>query len=544
MSKIAQYLQEHVTGEVLDSVDARRYFSTDASVLTISPNTIVYPRSENDVRKVARFTWQLAERGRILPITARGGGTDQAGAAIGSGVIVAFTAHMNRIIELDAKSGEVVVEPGLNYGRLQQTLETHGHFLPPYPASLDYSTIGGAVANNAGGEKSVKYGDTRKYVRSLRVVLANGEVIETKRLGSRELNKKMGLSTLEGEIYRALDALLEESKEVVALTGRDVSKNASGYDLVDLKYKDGSLDLTPLFVGSQGTLGIVTEIRLNTEPYNVETSLLVAAFDDAQKLQQAVTELKHDRETPSAMEVVDGHLLTLVGTHHPAHLKEVINKPYPSFVLLVEYDDNGRGQRRHAKHAAKLLEKQALQVQMVTNLEDQDSLWRIRQASALAMAHSESHAKAVPFIEDAAVPADKLADLLNGIYELFEHSRTPVALWGHAGDAHLHLMPHLNLHEIGDRQKFFRLMDEYYRLVVSLGGTISGQQGDGRIRAPYVAQMYGPEVYALFEKVKKIFDPYGTLNQGVKIGTTLDDLKTYLRQDYSLGRLHEYLPRS
>jgi glycolate oxidase len=122
---------------------------------------VAYPRNENDVRKTARFSWQLAERGRVIPITARGAGTNQTGAALGSGIVLVFPAHMNRILELDTKTNTVTVEPGINYGKLQQTLHTHGRFLPPYPASLEYSTIGGAIAENTSGEKSVKYGDTR-----------------------------------------------------------------------------------------------------------------------------------------------------------------------------------------------------------------------------------------------------------------------------------------------------------------------------------------------------------------------------------------------
>jgi glycolate oxidase len=207
MSKVAHYLQEHLAGEVMISQDARRYFATDGSILSVTPALIAYPRNENDVRKTARFTWQLAERGRVIPVTARGAGTDQGGAALGAGIILAFPAHMHRILELDDKSGVIVVEPGTNYGKLQQTLQTHDRFLPPFPASLEYSTIGGAVANNAAGEKSVKYGCTRDYVRSLRVVLANGEVIDTGRLKKGELNKKLGMATFEGEVYRAIDQL-------------------------------------------------------------------------------------------------------------------------------------------------------------------------------------------------------------------------------------------------------------------------------------------------------------------------------------------------
>lgn len=295
-------------GEVTTAVDERRFFATDASIFAQTPALIVYPRNEQDIRKTMRFAWQLAERGRSIAVTARGAGTDQAGAAIGSGIMLVMPAHLNRIVEFDSKTGNVIVEPGINYGKLQQALITHGKFLPPYPASIDYSTIGGAVANNASGEKSVKYGDTRQFVKALRVVLANGEVIETGRLAKRELNKKLGLATFEGEIYRALDTLLEENKELVEKTKLPLSKNTAGYDLADIKQPDGSFDLTPLFVGSQGTLGIVSEITLAAAAHNPETTLLLATFDDVQKAQQAIQDLRALPDRPSAIEMVDGNI--------------------------------------------------------------------------------------------------------------------------------------------------------------------------------------------------------------------------------------------
>ena len=214
----------------MTSPDARRYFSTDGSIFAVAPSAIMYPRNENDVRKTARFAWQLAERGRIIPITARGSGTDQSGAAIGPGIIMVFPAHMNRILELDAKSGVVVAEAGVNYGKVQQTLETHGRFLPPYPANLEYSTLGGAVANNTSGAKSVKYGDTRAYVKALRVVLANGEVIETHKISRHELNRKLGLATFEGEVYRAIDTLIEDNQKLIEKTRLNITKNTAGYN--------------------------------------------------------------------------------------------------------------------------------------------------------------------------------------------------------------------------------------------------------------------------------------------------------------------------
>jgi FAD/FMN-containing dehydrogenase len=545
MSKIAHYLQEHVIGEVMTSVDARRYFATDASIFSLAPALVIYPRNENDVRKTARFTWQLAERGRVIPITARGSGTDQTGAALGNGIAMVFPAHMNRILELDTKSGMVSVEPGINYGKLQQSLHTHGRFLPPYPASLEYSTIGGAVANNASGEKSIKYGDTRAYVQSLRVVLANGEVIETGRITKRELSKKLGLATFEGEIYRSVDTLLEEQGDLIEQLERNVTMNNAGYDLMDVKQRDGSFDLTPLFVGSQGTLGIITETLLSTELHNPETTLMVSAFDSLDHAQNAILELRALSEMPSAIEMVDGNVLKQVHDINPNQLKNLIQAPYPSLVLFTEFDTgNERARKKVIKRAQKILEKYAVTVQVETELEKQQQLWKIRHSTSMLLGHSDGAQRAIPIIEDAAVPPNQLAALITGAYSLFARLSLAPAIWGHAGDGNVHVQPQLNLSQIGDRQKAFKLMDEYYALVLNLGGTISAEHNDGRLRAPYVERQYGSEAYTLFQKIKQIFDPYGTLNPGVKIGSSLDDIKGIIRSDYGLAHLYDYLPHN
>lgn len=544
MSKVAHYLQEHVQGEVMTAADARRYFSTDGSVFTITPSVVVYPRAESDVRKVARFTWQLAERGRVIPMTARGAGTDQSGGALGSGIMLVFPAHLHRIIEFDGKSGVVVVEPGINYGKLQQTLLTHDRFLPPFPASIEYSTIGGAIGNNAGGEKSIKYGTTVDYVTNLRVVLANGEVIETKRLSKRELNKKLGLSTLEGEIYRSLDQLIEENSKLLDNLKLQTTKNAAGYALADVKLKDGSFDLTPLFVGSQGTLGIITQATLQTEDHHPTSTLILAYFNDIQQATRVVEELRKLPELPSALEMVDDNLLKAVDAINPNLLKDVVHKPFPKVALLIEFDESERQQKKLTKKAVKILDKYATDIEVELDPLKQDRLWGIRHASAAIVAHSQGAKRALPIIEDGIVPPEKLYEYLTTVYELFKKFKLPVAVWGHAGDANLHMRPFLDLAQVGDRQIALKLIDEYYKLVISMGGSTSGQHNDGRIRAPYLKELYGTEVYQLFQQVKKIFDPHNTLNPGVKIGATTENTKSLLRTQYSMDHLYDHLPRS
>lgn len=542
MSKVAQYLRQHVVGEVTTAESAREFFSTDGGVFKVKPQVVVYPRTTDDVRKVARFSWQLAERGKSISITARGAGSDQAGAAIGDGISLVFPAHMNKLIELDTKKNYARVQPGINYRNFQDTIKTHGRFLPPYPSSIDFSTIGGAVANNAAGERTIKYGATREFTTGLKVVLANGELIETGRLSKRELNRKKGLATFEGEIYRQLDGLISDNAELIATIKKDVSKNSTGYDLADVKRKDGTFDLTPLFVGSQGTIGIVTEVTLKIVPNNMHRSLVVAGFSSIDAADSVVGEIK--KLNPATIEMVDKHLLDFVNQHHPDQLKGLIEQPYPEVLLLIEFDDIGRGvQPRKIKKLEKILKKVTTDYQTTTDYTERDELWKIRHSAAAVVAHSEGKKKALPIIEDGIVPQEHFQTFVHNIYGIFKKNHLDAAVWGHAGNANLHMQPFLDLSQLGDRQKAFKIMDDYYGMVMQLGGSTAGEHNDGRLRAPYLPQLYGTEAYKLFEAVKKVFDPHNILNPGVKIGVTREDQLKALRREYNMDHLGHHLPR-
>ncbi len=542
MSKLAHYLQEHVTGEVTTAEDVLNHFATDGSILTLKPSVVVYPHNEGDVRKTMRFTWQLAERGRIIPITPRGSGTNTTGSALGSGIVMVFPAHMNKIVEIDGKTGMVKVEPGINYGRVEQTLNTHEQFLPPFPSSGEFSTIGGAVADNLSGERTIKYGTTLDYVKALRVVLANGEVIETGRLNKRDLNKKLGLTTFEGEIYRAIDTLLEENRKVVLASRLKVSSNSAGYNLFDVKNKEG-FDLTPLFVGAQGTLGIITEVTLDTIAYNPDTTLLVGMFSDIKQLQQAIIEFKSIDDLPSKMEMIDRGLLEISDRINPNHLNGVIQPPYPEAVLIVEFDDHGeRQQKKAAKRGLRILEKYSTGCKVTTDPSEKASLWKLRRAVSTAIIHSENSMKALPILEGAVVPVHKYAEFVEGTKSIIKNNKLVAPLWGHAGDGDLYVRPYLDVSQVGNRQTIFRVMDEYYSLALSLKGSTSSSGSDGRLKAPYLNRMYGNEVYDLFKKAKHILDPYNILNPGVKIGVTIDHIKPLLRNEYKT-HWHDHLPQ-
>ena len=545
MSKVAHYLQEHLDGEVSISPDVRKHFAHDASVLQIVPALVVYPRGENDIRKTNRFAWQLAERGKVVPITARGAGSDVTGAAIGGGIIMSFTAHQGKILSLDVKKEVVEVESGINYDKLQQTLLTHGQFLPPYPASIQYATVGGAVANNAVGEKSVKYGDTQAYVERLRVVLANGEVIETGRLNKKELSKKMGLASMEGEIYRALDALIDENKDLInkIRAVRKATHNSAGYNIFDVKNKDGSLDLTPLFVGSQGTLGIISEIILKTEPHNPATTLIVASFNDLEimsDLLPKILELK-----PSMMEMINRAAIAEVSKINPNQLSSALESFQSAMTLFIEFDDFKNGaQKKKVKSLQKILDKNGTAIKVVTEIEEQNKLLKVRESVATLFNYQIGQSRAVPVAEDVSVPVESLVHFLQKTELVYEKHGLSASAWGHAGDGVVRMQPSLNLMEVGDRQKYFKLPEEIYQIALGFGGSITASHGDGRTKAMYLPMMFGHDMVRIFEKIKLVFDPMGILNPGVKVGVDNNAVRQMVRNDYSLAHRHDFLPRT
>src|SRR5690606_14616366 len=216
--------------------------------------------------------------------------------------------------------------------------------------------------------------------------------------------------------------------------------------------------------------------------------------------------------------------LKFLDENNPNQLRGIVEKPFHKLIVLVEFDNpRDRLQKRWVKRAAKSLSRRGIEYQTETEAHAKEKLWKIRHSAAAVITHTEGSAKALPIIEDGIVPVDRFNEYLEGVYLIFQKYNLRIAIWGHAGNANLHMQPFLDLSQIGDRQKVFKIIDEYYNLVISLGGSTSGEHSDGRLRAPYLRKLYGDEAYALLEKIKTIFDPHGILNPGVKIGVTTED---------------------
>jgi FAD/FMN-containing dehydrogenase len=539
MSKVASYLQEHILGEVSTNPAVLKALSTDASVLQITPEMAVYPRVTNDIRKVARFTNQLAEKGHVLPLTARGSGTDQTGAAIGSGISLVLPAHMNRIFEFDSKQKLIRLQPGVNAKAVNEALSLHGMAIPALPVSSNYSTIGGAVMNNASGPLSGRYGDMSQWVYQLEVVLANGDVLQTERLSKRDLNKKKGLQTLEGEIYRSLDNLIEDNKQLIAEKLADDARDNVGYaSLAQVKNRDGSFDLTPLIVGSQGTLGIVSEMILRAQFVSSQQTVAFITFANKETARDTLDALV-DLE-PAMLEYFDGALFAQAEKQGKTYsFYNAASGTFDAGVLIAFDDFNDRARAHRMKKVHKVLNGIEAQVN-VADGSDVDQLLAAREVTAYLLSPMGKDVSAPPLFDGAYVPSERLGVFEKGVAELAAKHHVELPVHIRVLDSTVYTRPALQLHKVGDKQKIFKLLEEYSELIEHCGGHLIGEAGEGRVKARFAYKHLDDDVLQLFASVKEIFDPNGILNPGVKQTAELRHLVSQLRTAHDNGAFADH----
>ncbi len=541
MSKVAQYLNEHLQGEITTSDAVRERFSTDGSVMKIVPDLVVHPRSTNDIRKVARFAWQLAEKGHKLPLTARGGGSDQTGAAIGSGVIVNMLAHMNAIYEIDSKQKLVRLQPGVPFKTMNDFLYLQGLTIPSYPASAGYSTIGGAIANNASGVLSNKYGPIGDWVSQLEVVLSNGDVIQTGRINKRELGRRKGQQDFEGEIYRGIDTLLNDNAELLDSIATNVPDNA-GYNIVDVWRRDGSVDLTPLFVGSQGTLGLISEIIMKATEISKDPLVGAIAFTNYDTMRDGIDQLRELR--PTLLELIDGRLFETAikkGKRYPLY-DEARGQGDVAAIVLFEFDDkSGRAKKNAGKKISKMYENNDDALVVIEhNGPRADELRALREVTLLSMTEEKGRQSAPPLLDGTYIPPERFEDFTKALAVLEKKYHVELALYGHAGTSVYYCRPLFDLTKAADRQKIFKVLNDWSVVVAAHGGHVAAEAGEGRLKTPFVHKQLDDDVVKLIQQIREIFDPMGLLNTGVKQPQDLKQLVSSVRGDYDGGDFSEF----
>jgi anaerobic glycerol-3-phosphate dehydrogenase C subunit len=519
---IASDLKKIVEGNVLSDELSRTIYSSGACIYSVRPMVIVQPRHKEDVVQCVRYA---AQNG--VSLTARGGGTGRAGQGIGEGIILDFVRYMNQILEVDAEKKWVRVQPGIILGRLNAVLKPMKKFFPIDPSTADYCALGGMIANNSSGPHAIKYGATRDWVESLEVVLSSGEVIQTGPRNAAGLESSGGTDGLEKKIYAGVLDLLGRYRGALQEEKPDTMKNSCGYDLWQVR-KNGSLDLTPLLVGSEGTLAIFTEAKLRLADSGGKTHTAFFYFDTLDTVGRATVEIL--KFSPTMLEIMEKQIIDLARGKYPemkAYLPEGIEA-----TLFVEFEGQSEEelQEKMRRVEQRLIqeEKLAVSLKAARDARDQEMLTKVRRVSGPILNKVKGTKKPIAFIEDAAVHPRRLGEYIAGLREILKRNGAEASIYGHAGDGNLHVMVFLDMKNPEDVARMVRITDESCDLVLRLKGTISGEHGDGLLRTAYVPRQY-PRLYPAFVELKKLFDPQNVLNPGRVVGDDPDLMGKHLK---------------
>ena len=449
-----------IVGERASAAPAERLcYSSDASMVSGTPDYVVRPLSTAEVSDVVGLA---AAEG--VPVTARGAGTGLAGGAVAvRGGIVLDLSGMNRILEMDLANLAVVVEPGVVQARLNETLKPHGFFFPPDPGSAAFCTIGGLIANNGSGMRSVKYGTTRNYVLDLEVVLADGSVVRT---GSRTL------------------------------------KAAAGYDL------------TRLFIGSEGTLGVITGAVLRVMPLPKARRLVIASFSSAEEAGQAVAATFAAGIVPSACEILDRTTVAVLRRCDPS-----LRLP-DGDVLLFEVDGSEGAVAEAAAEIAAVCSPTASSVMTASGEKEMEEIWAARRLVGAAVSRLDPTKSRIYVGEDVGVPIKEIPALIREVAEISDRFGIPAMKYGHIGDGNLHVALFIDVLDEGEWTRLAGAADAIHRAAIRLGGTVSSEHGIGAARSEYMTEQLGEGAISVMRAIKRALDPRGIMNPG-KLG--LDD---------------------
>jgi len=505
-------LREQIQGEVRFDTISRALYSTDASVYQIPPLGVVIPRHRQDILR----TLDICRRSGCS-VTMRGGGTSQAGQAIGEGLQVDVSKYYNRLLEVNAEEKWARVEPGIVLDELNAQLAPLGLRFAPDISTASRATIGGMIANNSAGARSVLYGKTIDHVLETTVLLSDGSVAEFREIPRDQAPDGQ---TLEAACYRAVLRLACEHAAEIDRRYPKILRRVGGYNLNEFADPVKPVNLTKMIVGSEGTLGIVLEAKLRLVPLPKAKAVMVIGFADLlEALRAAPVIVKHG---PSAVEVMDKSILDNT-RQNPAldRIRSAFIQGDPAATLCVEfYGDRKEDLPPRLDKLEQDLRSQSLgySYHRETDPAQQARIWSLREAAlGLSMAMKED-AKSISFVEDTAVAPEKLSDYIGRFLEIVRNHQTTAGVYAHASVGCLHVRPVVNLKTEEGVRKFESIARQVANLVLEYGGALSGEHGDGLVRSPFMRQMFGPTLYEAFREIKRTFDPDGLLNPGKIVG--------------------------
>jgi FAD/FMN-containing dehydrogenase len=547
MLTLKEQLTTLLKGDVLDDEESLRIASRDASIFEVRPQIVVAPRDVEDLKTLVVFL--ARHKDKHLSLTARSGGTDMGGGALTESIVVDFKKYLNKIGKVTSDSA--VTQPGAYYRDFEKETLKQGGIMPSYPASREICTVGGMAANNSGGEKSLTYGQTKDYITRLKVILADGNEYVVEPLARNALDHKMQQQDFEGEIYRKMFKLVDENYALVKSARPKVSKNSAGYQAWDIWDKEkGIFDMTKVFAGAQGTLGLITEVTFKLIRPKKYSSLLVIFLKDLARVPQIAQAILAQK--PESFESYDDKTLWLALKYLPEFinflgaksilslglqfLPEVwmaLSGGIPKMVLMAEFTaDTQKEALTKARRAQAALAPLNLKTRIAPTEQAAKKYWTIRRESFNLLRHHIRDKQTTPFIDDIIVRPEYLPEFMPKLEAILRPYKLTYSIVGHIGQGNFHIIPLTNLSDPRTKRIIPEISRKVYDLVLHYHGSITAEHNDGLIRSPFLKQMFGDKMYDIFEQIKAIFDPDNIFNPGKKVGADFDYAMKHLKDDH------------
>ncbi len=511
-ARIQADLRGLMEGEVFCDDLFLQMYATDASILQIKPMGVVRPRSTSDVVACVQYAAE-----NHLSLHARGSGSNVVGAAIGPGIIIDFSHYMRRVIPLSDQA--VRVGPGVVLAELNRQLARRQQMFGPDPATRSVTTMGGVIAMNSAGSHWIKYGAPREKIRRLQLVLADAQVVE--------VGSDAATSPRVKQLEDRVDHIVGRRRELIEQHQPQTKINHAGYDLTDLTH-DGRIDLTRLIAGSEGTLAIITEATVETQPVPKHRGVILFFFDSLDRAMPAALEII--KKDVAACDLMDRRLLS-IARKADKRFARLIPEPAEAMLLVELQADTASGLRQQLQFLNDRItrrKRMAFDARITSELEQRNLYWRIVRRIVPMQFGLGGGRQALPFVDDIAVMPEQLPVLISDVHSILNRFEVTASVFAHVGQGLLHLRPQLNLADESDSAKIADLSEHIFNRVFELGGSISGNHGDGLVRTPYLRRQYS-KLYDVFVEIKRAFDPQNILNPGKIVDSPPIDVWSHLR---------------
>ncbi len=549
-----------IEGECFDDAKTLDAYSRDASFLEVKPRLVVFPKNRADLQALVRFVNENRVNDPTLSITMRAAGSCMSGGSLNESIIADVSKHFGGILGFEdmhttgggggtngLTGGSVRVLPGTFYRDLEPKTLEKDLILPCFTASKNLCALGGMIANNSAGEKTLRYGRMEDFVQELRVIFSDGNEYLVKPLTRRELDTKMLQGDFEGNLYKNLFELIVQNQEKILTAKPHVSKNSAGYYLWNVWDEHaGIFDLTKLIVGSQGTLGIVTEAKIRLVPVEKYSKLFLVFMRDLKNLGNLVEEILPLK--PETVESYDDSTMKLAIRFLPEMLKTMKTSSFfksmfsfipevlmmltggiPKLIVLVEF--SGNDEKQIVDKMKELRAKIAhfkFKMRESKSMSESEKYWTIRRESFNLLFKHVRGMRTAPFIDDVVVRPEFLPEFLPKMRAILDRHKLVYTIAGHAGNGNFHIIPLMDMTKKENHDLIPVVSEEIFDLVKSYDGSFTGEHNDGIIRTPYLEKMFGTEIVALFARTKDIFDPRNIFNPGKKVGGTVDYMMAHL----------------